>query len=173
MLMWRVTKAGFASLTSQVAWRRLAHGVAILFLFTHQGWTGIVCDFHHEGDAQHVSQMAHACFSHHSGSAVSAEHANEAVHSSASCSEEGAPGTAGQRSDDQLDTLLQGAAMCCHAAPQTEQNATLSAQVPGPVVSTQPLGSLDGQSVSVPARHNYPQLYPTRPLYLSFSCFLI
>ena len=168
-MTWQVTKTGFASLTSRAAWRRLAQGIAILFMLTHQAWAGIVCHCLREDDAQMVPACCLAA--HHSGSAVSTEQAGEATQ--ASCSEDGALGTDDRCSDDQSGTLPQGAMVCCHDAPQAEQNATISLQEPAPVISTQSLVSFDGQSVPVFIHYNFHQLYRTQPLYLSFSCFLI
>ena len=172
-MTWQMTKIGFASLTSRGAWRRLAQGIAILFMLTHQAWAGMVCHCQNENDAQQSSQIAHACClaAHHSGSAVSAEQAGEATQ--ASRLEEGALGTDDRCSDDQSGTLSQGAMVCCHDAPQAEQNATISLQAPAPVVSTQSLVSLDGQAVPVFIHYNFHQLYRTPPLYLSFCSFLI
>ncbi len=172
-MTWQVTKAGFASLTSRAAWQRLAQGIAILFMLTHQAWAGIVCHCQNENDAQQGSQIAHACClaAHHSGSAVSTEQAGETTQ--ASYSEEGALGTDDQCTDNQSGTLPRGAMVCCHDAPQAEQNAIISLQEPAPVVSTQPLVSLDDQSVSDFIHCNFHPLYRTKPLYLSFSCFLI
>jgi len=167
-----VTKAGFASLTSRAAWQRLAQGIAILFMLTHQAWAGIVCHCQKENNAQQGLQIAHACcFAHHSGSAVSIEQAGESTQTS--CPKEEALDTNHQCSDDQSGTLPQGAMVCCHEAPQAEKNAAISLQQPVPVVSIQPLVSHDGQSVSDFIPYNFHQLYRTRPLYLSFSCFLI
>ena len=153
-------------MTSRTAWRRLAQGIAILFLLTHQGWDGIVCHCRQEDDAQ----MAHACClaAHHSGSAVSTEQMGEVTHESAPCSEEGAPGN-----DDQFGALPQSAMVCCHDAPQAEQNAAISLQETAPVVSTQPLVSLYSSSDGVFIPYQFHQLYRTRPLYLSISCLLI
>lgn len=166
-------KTGFVNLTSRVAWRRLAQGVAILFLLTHQAWAGIICLCQNENDAQQDSQMAHACCpaAHHSGSGVSTEEAGESTQTS--CPEEGALGIDDQCSDGQSGTLLQGAMVCCHETPQAEKNAAISLQQPAPVVNTQPLVSHDDQSVSDFIPYKLHQLYRTPPLYLSFCCFLI
>jgi len=169
--MWQVTKAGFASLTSRVAWRRLAHGVAIVFFLTHQAWAGVICHCQHENGAQQGLQIAHAfCLSaHHPGSASSTQQAGETSHLSASCSEEGAPGT-----DDQLGALPQSAMVCCHPAPQAEvQGITIPLQDPESIVTTQQFVSLDALAVSVPTYQNSDQPHYTRPLYLSLSCLLI
>ncbi len=172
-MTWHVTKAGFASLTSRAAWQRLAQGFAILFMLTHQAWAGIVCHCQKENDAQQGSQISHACClaMHHSGSAVSTEQAGESTQTS--CPEEGALDTDDQYPDGQSGILPQGAMVCCHEAPQAEKNAMISLQQPAPVVNIQPLVSHDGQSVSDFIPYNFHQLYRTRPLYLSFSCFLI
>lgn len=164
---WQVTKAGFANLTSRVAWRRLAQGIAILFLLTHQAWAGIICHCQNENNAQQGSQIDHACCpaGQHSGSAVSTEQAG--------CPEEGALDTDDQCSDGQSGTLLQGAMVCCHEAPQAEQNTAISLQAPAPVVSNQPLVSIDDQPISDFIPYKLHQLYRTPPLYLSFCCFLI
>ena len=163
----QVTKAGFASLTSRFIWRRLAQGIAIMFLLTQPAWAGIGCHCQHENEAQQVSQMAHACCptGHHSGHAVGTEHASEATNSPASCSEEGEIS-----SDDQLGTTM----VCCHATPQSEaQGVTIPSQDPVPVINAQPLVCPGAPAVSTPTYHNFHQLNRTRPLYLSFSCFLI
>jgi hypothetical protein len=170
-MMWQVTKVGFASLTSRVAWRKLAQGIAILFLFTHQAWAGIVCHCQHENGAQ----MSHACCraEHHSGSAVNIEQVGETSHSPVSCSEAGAPGIESQSSINQFGALSQSAMICCHDALQAEQNATISLKEPAPVIGTQPLVSPGSQAGTVFIHYNFHQLYRTRPLYLSFSCLLI
>jgi len=166
----QVTKAGFASLTSRVAWRRRAHGIAIGVLLTHQAWAGIICHCQHENGAQQDSQIAHACCvsAHHSDSATT-EQAGETAHLSTSCSEEGVPGT-----DDQLGALPQGALVCCRASPRAEaQGITIPSQDSESIVTTQQFVSFDALAVSVPTYQNSHQPHRTRPLYLSFSCFLI
>jgi hypothetical protein len=172
-LTWQVRKTRFAALTDRAAWRRLVRGIALLFLLTHQAWAGIIC--HCEPDD--AAQMAHACClaAQHSDPAVNNEPANEAVHSPAACAEKGAPGTDNRPSDDQLCTTPQIATACCHAAPSAEvQGITTPSKNTESVVSTQPLVNLDAQAVSAALyQQNSHQPHRTRPLYLSFSCFLI
>ena len=169
----QVAKARFAPLTSRTTWRRLAQGVAILLLLTHQAWAGVVCICQHNDGLQQAAQMAHVCSAARHHSDVRAEHTGEVADSSAAYSEEGAPGTDDRCSGNQSCTLLQGAMVCCPDVPQAEQNATISLQKPAPVISNRSLVSIKGQSVPVFIHYNFHQLYRTQPLYLSFSCFLI
>lgn len=170
-MTWQVAKTGFATLTSRFFWRGLAQGIAILFVFTQQAWADIVCHCQHENEVRQVSQMAHACCRtrHHSEQAVGTEHASEATNSPTSCSEERELGT-----DDQSGALSQGTMVCCYATPQAEaQGSTVPLQDPVPVINAQPLLYPGASAVSTPIYHNFHQLNRTRPLYLSFSCFLI
>lgn len=176
-LTWQKAKTGFAYLTSRDAWRRLAQGMAIVFLLTHQAWGGIICHCQHEDSTQQISQTAHACChdGHHSGVAEGVPSVSEPVHSPASCSEESTPGSAvGQRSEGQLGALPQGEMVCCQAAPQAEvQGITIPSQDPVPVINTQPSVKLAAPAAFVPTYQNFHQLHRARPLYLSISCFLI
>lgn len=171
--MWPVTKAGFSSLTSRVAWWRLTRWLVVLCLFTQQAWAGIVCNCQHDND----TQMTHACCptAHQSDSAASAEQASEATHSSSSCSGAGAPGAEKQPAEEQLGAAPQVAMLCCHATPPAEvQGLTTPAPHPTAIVSAQPLINLDALPVSVSTyQQNSHQPHRTRPLYLSISCFLI
>lgn len=151
--------------------------MAIVFLLTHQAWGGIICHCQHENSSQQISQSAHACCheGHHSGVAEGTQPVSEQAHSSASCSEERAPGSAADReSEGQLGALPQGEMVCCHAAPQAEvQGITIPSQDPVSAINTQPSVKLAAPAAFVPTYQDFHQLHRARPLYLSISCFLI
>src|SRR5262249_25519024 len=175
-LMRQITKARFAALTGPVARRRLACGIVILFLLMHQAWAGIVCQCHHEESAQQASQMAHSCCqaSRHSGSVMGTDCGCEAAHSSPSCGEEGGAGIENQHAGDQFGALAQGVTACCHSAPQTDaQEITIPLQDHMPVINTRLLIDFEATASFATTHLNFHQLCCTRPLYLSFSCFLI
>lgn len=171
-MTWQAAKAGFSLDISQIDWRRLVQVIALLFLLTQQAWAGLLCHCQHEDEGQ----MSHACCltAHHCASAEAAECAGEPAHAESSCADE--TESADQiLSADNSCTAPQPAMAncCCDAAPQTEPQAITSVRESVPVDSHQSFVSIEWQIASATMYYNPHPPNRTRPLYLSFRCFLI
>lgn len=163
-MLWQMAKAGFASTTGWVAWRRLAAGIALLLLLAQPTWAGIICG------CRERSQMARDC--RRADPVTVLEAAIEETRLPADSPGEGGSGIDEHCPGDLFGALLQAA--CCHSDSQTEwQGVTTQLQDQPLVAGTRPSVGLEIAAGSGLSLHEFHQLYRIRPLYQSFSCWLI
>lgn len=175
-MTWQMAKAGFASLTRRVGWRRLAQGVVILFLLTHQAWAGAICHCQGENGSEQDLQMAHACCAaaHHADFHENQEQAAEIALTPATGSGERTHATDGQHLDYGCNELESAAIECCQAESQLAvQGISIPSQNTESIVISPAFVSLGALTISIPIHQNAYLPHRTRPLYLSFSCLLI
>jgi len=158
-------KAQIGTALIRATMRALMRGVVLLLLFTHQSWASIICGCNHSDESDHA--CCHTA--QHDNPAVEAHRQGSDVHSSSHCAGEEMPAP-----DTQFDNSPQSAMMCCHSSPQTDaQGVAVTSANPAPVENTPPLIHIGAQTIAAPVSINiHPQRHK-RPLYLSFSCWLI
>ena len=174
--MWQMGKEEVAGTTSRDTWRRLVQGIAIFFLLTSQAWADITCNCRQESIAQHASQIAHSCCpsTHRSSSDRNEECADRSGYSLPIFTAEEAPGANNQSCSNEFVDLSQNTRTCCQSSPQSDaQEMTILLQDPVQVISARLPINLDTASSFEFTYRDFHQHCHARPLYLSFSCFLI
>lgn len=151
---------------SKSIWRMLLSGVALLLLFTHQSYAGVICRCdHHVGSAHGCHEASHV-----SGSASPSVQEESDTHSRHSCAAENAVA-----SDTQPVGVSKQSEVCCLSRrPVIAEIVTVSRQDIAPVIfNILPLVLPEAPKTGSPASSGEPDPPRSRLLYLALSCFMI
>jgi hypothetical protein len=156
-------KARIRATFARSASRALAHGFALLLLFTHQSWAGIICICNRQ-DAS-----GHACcrLARHDNPAVETSEDVSDTHSSHCKGREAmAPGA-------QFDYSPQGVERRCQSAQEDGAQVAITSPTKQLPVATPAPVYIDAHTFIAPASiHIHPQRR-NRLLHLAFSCWRI